>query len=110
MPHIFELSRNDKGAFYFKLTSPDGRTLLRSEGYTAKASAKNGVEAVRTNAAVEGRLLVLESSDGRPYVNLKAANGQVVATSPMFPDDDACEAAIKAIRAVAAGAELVDNA
>lgn len=109
MPHLFELTRNDKGEFHFSLTAPDGRTLLRSEGYTAKASAKNGVESVRANAAVDGRLLVLEASDGRPYVNLKAANGQVVATSPMFPDADACDAAIRAIRAAAAGAELVDN-
>ncbi len=106
----FEITRNDKGEYYFKLTNADGKTLLRSEGYTAKASAKNGVESVRKNAGVAGKLEVKEAKDGRPYLNLRAANGQVVATSPMFADQAACEAAVAAITTGAAGAPLTDNA
>lgn len=109
MATTFQLTKNEKGEFHFKLVDGDGKTLLRSEGYTTKASAKNGIDSVRANASVEGRLVVLEASDGRPYVNLKAANGQIVATSPMFGDADACEAAIKAVTAQAASADVVDN-
>lgn len=109
MATTFELTKNEKGEFHFRLVGSQGKTLLRSEGYTAKASAKKGIESVRANAQVEGRLVVLEASDGRPYVNLKAANGQVVATSPMFPDAAACEAGARAIRAEAGRAQVVDK-
>ncbi len=109
MAATFEITKNDKGEFYFKLVTPEGKTLLRSEGYTAKASAKNGVESVRKNAT-SGRLEVNQAKDGRPYLNLKAANGQVVATSPMFADAAACDAAVASIKADAAKAKLIDNA
>lgn len=110
MAATFEITKNDKGEFYFKLVTPEGKTLLRSEGYTAKASAKNGVESVRKNATADGHLEVKEAKDGRPYLNLKAANGQVVATSPMFADAAACDAAVASIKADAAKAKVSDNA
>lgn len=109
MATTFQLTKNDKGEFHFKLVDAEGKTLLRSEGYTTKASAKNGIDSVRANASVAGRLVVLEAADGRPYLNLKAANGQIVGTSPMFADAEACEAAIKALVAQVPGADVVDN-
>ncbi|MBK8461171.1 MAG: YegP family protein [Micropruina sp.] len=110
MGENFEITKDDKGGFHFKLRTAEGRTLLRSEAYTAKASAKNGIDSVRKNADVPGRLTVSQAKDGRPYLNLRAANGQVVGTSPMFADSATCEAAIAAIRGGAARAGIVDNA
>ena len=49
------------------------------------------------------------ASDGRPYFNLKASNGQVIGTSPMFSDATACEAAIAATKAGAADAAVDDQ-
>ena len=109
MPATFEITRNDKGEFHFRLVTAEGKVLLRSEGYTAKASAKNGIESVRKNADTTGRLEINEAKDKRPYLNLKAANGQIIATSPVFADRVACDAAVAAIRSGAAGAQFVDN-
>lgn len=104
----FEISKDAKGQFRFKLTE-GGKTLLRSEGYAAKASAKQGVDSVRKNAGVDARFLVKTASDGRPYLNLRASNGQIVATSPMCADQDAVEALIEAVKNGAADAEVMDN-
>ena len=55
MALTFELTKNEKGEFYFKLLASAGGTLLRSEGYNAKASANNGIESIRKNAGEDGR-------------------------------------------------------
>ena len=105
----FEITKNDKGEFHFKLLDAAGKTLVRSEGYNAKASCTNGVESVRKNSAEDKRFEVKAASDGRPYFNLKASNGQVICTSPMFADAAACDAAIAATKAGAADAPVDDK-
>lgn len=105
----FEINRNDKGEFHFKLLNADGKTLLRSEGYNAKASCTGGVESVRKNSADDKRFDLKSASDGRPYFNLKASNGQIIGTSPMFADNDACAAAVAAVKAGAAAATVDDK-
>ena len=109
MAPTFELTRNDKGEFYFKLQANAGGTLLRSEGYNAKASASKGIDSVRRNASDDDRYELKTASDGRPFFNLKASNGQVVGTSPMFQDEDARSAAIAEVRTGAAAANVVDK-
>lgn len=105
----FELTKSEKGEFYFKLLSASGATLVRSEGYNAKASATNGIESVRKNATEDGRYELKAASDGRPFFNLKASNGQVIGTSPMFKDAAARDAAIKDLKAGAAAAKVSDK-
>ncbi|HQZ03863.1 MAG TPA: YegP family protein [Thauera sp.] len=105
----FEITKTEKGEFHFKLLNTDGKTLLRSEGYNAKASCTNGIDSVRKNATDEKRYDLKTASDGRPYFNLKASNGQVIGTSPMFADTAACEAAVAATRAGAADAAVDDK-
>lgn len=104
----FEITRNDKGEYYFKLVNSEGRTLIHSEGYNAKASCTNGIESVRNNAAEEKRYELKEAKDGRPYFNLKAANGQIIGTSPMFADPAARDAAVSTTQRDAAGAAVED--
>ena len=41
------------GEFRFRLCANNGENLLASEGYTAKADAKKGIESVRNNADSE---------------------------------------------------------
>lgn len=105
----YELTKDDKGEFHFKLVNSDGKTLLRSEGYNAKSSCSNGIESVRKNAGNDKHYEVNTAKDGRPYFNLKASNGQIVGTSPMFADTAACDAALDATKAGAADAPLVDK-
>ncbi|HNT38058.1 MAG TPA: YegP family protein [Rubrivivax sp.] len=103
----FDLTKSSDGKFRFALRN-DGGTLLSSEAYEAKSSAQQGIASVQTNAALPERCERKTASDGRFYFNLKAANGQVVGTSPMFTTEAAREGAVAATQSGAAGAEVRD--
>ncbi|MBM3154663.1 MAG: DUF1508 domain-containing protein [Chloroflexi bacterium] len=46
----FELYKDKKGEFRWRLVAPNGQTIATSEGYSSKESAKNGIESVKKNA------------------------------------------------------------
>lgn len=48
----FELFTDRAGEFRFNLKAANGEVIATSEGYTAKASALNGIESVRVNAPI----------------------------------------------------------
>ncbi|UCR90181.1 YegP family protein [Mycetocola spongiae] len=47
----FELYTDKAGEYRFRLKAANGEVIAVSEGYKAKASALNGIESVRKNAA-----------------------------------------------------------
>ena len=103
----FELNKGNDGQFRFALKTDSG-TLLNSEGYDAKASAQNGIASVQANAPQAGRYERKTAANGRHFFNLKAGNGQVIGTSPMYGDEAAREAAIAATQSGAATAAVKD--
>lgn len=107
MAGYFELGRVGDGQFRFSLKT-DGGTLLSSEHYKAKASAENGVASVRANAGVAGRFDLKSSVNGKHYFNLKASNGQVIATSPLYVSPADRDAAVAAVKVLAGPAEVKD--
>lgn len=46
----FEIYEDKAGEFRFRLKATNGQVIAVSEGYTAKASCKNGIESVQKNA------------------------------------------------------------
>ena len=46
----YEMYKDKKGEFRFRLKAANGETILASEGYTVKASCKNGIASVEANA------------------------------------------------------------
>jgi uncharacterized protein YegP (UPF0339 family) len=80
----FELFKDKAGEFRFRLKAGNGETILASEGYKQRASAMNGIESVKKNAADDGRFERKDSTSGKPMFNLKAKNGQVIGTSELF--------------------------
>lgn len=46
----FELYKDKAGKFRFRLKAHNGQEILASQSYTAKASCKNGIQSVITNA------------------------------------------------------------
>ena len=47
----FQMYKDAKGEFRWRLIAPNGQTIATSgEGYTTKDSAKNGIESVKKNA------------------------------------------------------------
>ena len=98
---VFKLNTTDGGQFNFSLKNDADKTLVKSEQYNTKAAAENGIESVKNNADNAARYDAKASDSGKFYFNLKACNGQIIGTSPMFADVAARDAAIAETQAVA---------
>ena len=105
----FQIFMRSDNQFHFNLIADNGKVILTSEGYTAKASVRNGIESVRKNAVLPERYEIIESKDGQYYFNLKAGNGEIVGTSEMYVNFDNANAGIAAVTKVAPTAELYDD-
>ncbi|RED22528.1 hypothetical protein BD847_3158 [Flavobacterium cutihirudinis] len=105
----FVITKRTNGEFQFNLKAGNGQTILASEGYTTKAAATNGIESVKTNSQDDGRFDRKESSNGKPYFNLKASNGQIIGTSEMYESVAARENGIESVKKNAPDAETDDQ-
>lgn len=110
MPGTFEINKAKDGQFYFRLKAENGKVILASEMYQAKASAQNGIESVRKSAPVSDRYEKLTSSNGKFYFTLKAANHQVIGNSEMYESERSRDAGIESVMNNAPEAEVADLA
>ena len=101
---VFKLNTTDGGQFNFSLKNDADKTLIKSEQYNTKAAAENGIESVQNNADNAARYDAKGTESGKFYFNLKAGNGQIIGTSPMFADAAARDAAIAETQKVAKAA------
>jgi len=46
----FELFKDVRGEYRFRLKAGNGEIIATSEGYKSRAGAENGIESVKTNA------------------------------------------------------------
>ncbi len=104
----FEITTRKNGEFQFNLKAGNGQVILTSEGYSAKASALNGVESVRKHGKDDANFERLTAKDGSPYFNLKAGNGQVIGHSEMYSSAAARDNGIESVKTNAPEATLVD--
>ncbi len=105
----FELKKSKNNKYFFSLLASNGQTILGSEMYEAKASALNGIESVKSNAADDSRYARLNGKDGSPYFTLKAGNGQVIGNSQMYSSDSARDNGIASCKTNAPGAATDDQ-
>ena len=50
-----------------------------------------------------------DSDDGQYYFNLKANNGEVVATSEMYTTKQSCSDGINSVKQITIDTEVIDN-
>lgn len=105
----FELYKDKKGEFRFRLKAGNGEIILASEGYKDRAGAMNGVESVKKNSDLLARFEKKSSAAGKPYFVLKAANHQVIGTSEQYASDDARDNGIKSVMHTAPLAGIDDQ-
>ncbi|MFT4198403.1 MAG: YegP family protein [Pseudoxanthomonas sp.] len=105
----FVIGKRGNGQFQFNLKAGNGQVILTSQGYADKAGAKNGIESVRKNSQDDGRFERKTSSNGKPYFNLLAGNGQIVGSSELYESEASRENGIKSVRNHAPDAALVDE-
>lgn len=95
--------------FSFSFVNSEGRMVLRSENYKAKDSASKGINSVKKNCVEDKRYILKESANAMFFFNIKSANGQVVATSAMFPTEQDRSAAIAMIKTSIPGCEVEEQ-
>ncbi|MGV6858744.1 MAG: YegP family protein [bacterium] len=95
--------------FTFAFLGGDGKTIVRSENYKEKRSAVNGIESVKKNCVEDKRYEMKESKNGKFFFNLKAANGQAVATSMLFASAADRDKAVAELKGSAPAAEVDDQ-
>ncbi len=110
MPGKFEVKVAKDGEFYFHLKATNGQIVLASEMYKAKASALNGIESVKKNAAQDAHYERLTSKNGKHYFTLKAGNHEVIGQSQMYESTESRDHGIESVKANAPGAEVVEIA
>lgn len=80
----FELYKNTKTKkHYFRLVAKNKKTILQSQGYADKRSAKAGIKAVIKEAAA-GNFEKKKAKDGSHYFVVRSKNGQQVGKSQMY--------------------------
>jgi len=94
----YEVSKNELGEFRFVLKAANAEVILRSQQYTSKASALNGVTSVQTNATDDVRYELKTANDGRFFFNLLAGNAQVIGTSQMYASESTRATGIASVK------------
>jgi uncharacterized protein len=108
MASKFELKNAANDQFMFNLKAGNGETILTSEMYKSKASAKNGIDSVKENSQDRDMFEEKESSKGSPYFVLKAKNGQIIGASEMYSSVSGMRNGIDSVMKNAPGADVVD--
>lgn len=105
----FVIKTQKDGQFYFNLVAGNGQNILKSEAYTTKPACLNGINSVKINASEDSKYDRKESTNGKPYFNLKAGNGQVIGTSELYESVAARENGIESVKKNAPEAETEDT-
>ena len=104
----FEIYKDKREEFRFRLKAGNGQTIMASQGYKTKASCNNGIESVRKNSQDDSKFEKLESKNGKPFFNLKATNGQVVGSSQLYASGKSMENGIASVKKNAPVAKIVE--
>jgi uncharacterized protein YegP (UPF0339 family) len=105
----FVITKRANGEFQFNLKAGNGQTILTSEGYASKAACLNGIESVKKNSQDDSKYDKKESSNGKPYFNLKASNGQNIGASEMYESTAARDNGIASVKTNAPDASTDDQ-
>ena len=105
----FVVTLRKDGEFQFNLKAGNGQVILSSQGYAAKPSCLNGIESVRKNAQDDARFDRKVSSNGKPFFNLTATNGQIIGNSEMYESEAARDNGIESVKKNAPDATLDDQ-
>lgn len=104
----FEVYKDRKGEFRFRLKASNGQNILASEGYKTRASAMKGIESVRKNSQNPDRIVVKPGRAGKSSFHVTATNGQTVGTSQPYKSDSGRRNGMKSVARNAADATVDD--
>lgn len=104
----FQIRKRSNNEFQFDLKAVNGHIILTSESYKTKESCKEGINSVKKNSKIDARFKQLIANDGKPYFNLKAANGEIIGTSETYESTSSCKKGIASVKKNAPDASIID--
>ncbi|MBK9421925.1 MAG: YegP family protein [Flavobacteriales bacterium] len=107
MMATFELYNDKAEHFRFRLKAGNGEIILASQGYSAKASAMNGIESVKKNAGDDANY-ECKSTDAGHSFNLLAANQQVIGSSQVYTTESSRDNGIESVKSNAPTATVLE--
>lgn len=105
----FEIYKDKRGEYRFRLKASNGQNILASEGYKSKSSCTNGIQSVMKNAVDDSRYERKDTKSGKFSFNLKAGNNQIIGTSQSYESAAACSKGIASVKKAAPGAKVDDQ-
>lgn len=105
----FELDKSSNEQYKFVLKAGNGEIILTSELYTTKSSAENGIISVQANSPLDERYDLKDSSNGKSYFNLRAANHHVIGASQMYSTKQSREKGIASVKTNGTTTTIKDN-
>ncbi|MEM1154987.1 MAG: YegP family protein [Pseudomonadota bacterium] len=108
MSGCYELKLAKNGEFFFNLLAANGQGILKSEMYSSKSAALNGIASVQSNCSEDGQYECKTSSNGKDYFVLKAKNHQVIGQSQMYESDAGCKNGIESVKTNGVSTEIKD--
>lgn len=105
----FEIYKDKKGEFRFRLKASNGENILASEGYSSKKNAKNGIASVQKNCSDAGCFVVNKTPSGKFRFNMKSRNHKVIGVSQNYDSEASCKKGVKAVGSAAKGAKIEDT-
>jgi len=122
MAHKFKITPAANDSFKFAFVY-NAESIVWSENYKAKASAKNGIESIRKNAPGAPtvdltkdetgsgyRFEIVGSKDGQFFVRFVASNGETMVRSETYKAKASAVNAIESVKKNGPDAEVVDEA
>ena len=108
MPGKFEIFKDRKEGFRFRLKATNGQIILASESYNTKASCMNGVKSVMNNAGDAGRFDKKQTKAGFRF-NMTAKNKKIIGVSQTYKTERACDNGIASVGRNAPTAKIDDQ-
>jgi hypothetical protein len=104
----FEIFKDRKREYRFRLKARNGEIILVSERYKAKSGCANGIESVKRNSPDDKRYERKEARGGKHMFNLRAGNNRVIGTSETHNSVAARDKGIESVKKNAPTAKVVD--
>ena len=73
-------------------------TILTSQMYIEKSSARNGIASVQANCTLDANYEHMDSRNEKFYFNLKAPNHQIIGTSQMYTTAQSRDKGIESVK------------
>ena len=105
----FELDKSSNEQYKFVVKAGNGEIILTSALYTTRSSAENGIISVQANSPLDERYDLKDSSNGKSYFNLRAANHHVIGTSQMYSTKQSREKGIASVKTNGTTTTIKDN-